>query len=91
MPDKPYVSFVDANGLQGARVGVLKESYALTPATPDGLELARKSIKVFEDHGAHVIHDLSIATDLSKYNAANWGGPHFLDQNRPQLRWNLLL
>jgi hypothetical protein len=20
-----------------------------------------------------------------------WGGPHFLDQNRPQLRWNLLL
>lgn len=74
MPAVPYVSFIDRNGLKGARVGVLKDSYALKPVTPEGLELAARSVKVFEAHGAQVIHDLSIGIDLSQYNGTNF--PH---------------
>jgi amidase len=40
MPEKPYTSFIDKNGLRGARVGVLKDGYSLKPSTPEGLELA---------------------------------------------------
>jgi len=72
MPDRPYVFFIDKNGLKGARVGVLKEAYALKPSNPEGLELAAKSIRVFEDNGAQVVYDLALNIDLSKYNAANF-------------------
>jgi amidase len=74
MPAAPYASFIDATGLKEARVGVLKDAYALEPVTPEGLELAAKSVKVFEANGAHVIHDLSIGIDLAQYNATNF--PH---------------
>jgi amidase len=66
MPDRPYVSFIDKNGLKGARVGILKDAYGFTPSTPEGVDLAAKSIKVFEDNGARVIYDLSLGTDLPK-------------------------
>jgi len=64
MPSQKYITFLDKNGLKGARVGVLKDAYAFKPAVPEGLELAAKSIKVFEDNGARVVYGLSLGIDL---------------------------
>lgn len=72
MPDRPYTAFIDKNGLQGARVGVVRDGYLLKQVTPAGLELAAKSVKVFADHGAKVVEDLWLGIDLSKYNAVNF-------------------
>ena len=66
MPSEKYVTFIDKTGLKGARVGVLKDAYAFTPSTPEGLELAAKSVKTFEDNGARVIYDLTLGVDLPK-------------------------
>ncbi|HEY0943708.1 MAG TPA: amidase family protein, partial [Opitutaceae bacterium] len=73
MPAEKYVSFLRKDGLKGARVGVLKDAYAFTPITPEGLELAAKSVKVFEDHGARVVYDLSLGIDLMRSIARNNG------------------
>jgi len=64
MPPEKYLSFLKKDGLKGARVGVLKDAYAFKPSTPEGIELAAKSIKVFEDNGARVIYDLTLGIDL---------------------------
>ena len=41
MPLEPYVSFIDAEGLRGARVGVLAEAWGFTPVDPAVVELAK--------------------------------------------------
>jgi amidase len=67
MPDKPYVSFIDPNGLRGARVGVLKEGWDYTkPSFPDVVELAKKTIALFGENGAKVVDPVSLGLDLPK-------------------------
>ncbi len=71
MPMEPYVSFIDADGLRGARVGVMKEAWDFTPVDPDVIELAKRAIAVFADHGAAVFDPVSIGVDLPNYLTAN--------------------
>ncbi len=67
MPAAPYVSFLDKSGLQGARVGVLKEAWDFSPVDPQVVELAKNAIKVFSDHGAKVFEPVALNIDLVNY------------------------
>lgn len=71
MPMEPYVSFLDADGLRGARVGVLKEAWDFTPIDDEVIELARRAIAVFGEHGAAVFDPVSLGIDLPNYLQAN--------------------
>ncbi|MES2825301.1 MAG: amidase family protein [Pseudomonadota bacterium] len=74
MPMQPYVSFMQKDGLRGARVGVLKEAWDFAPVDPEALELAKKAIKVFSDNGAKVFEPVSLGINLVNYLEAN-GSP----------------
>jgi amidase len=71
MPLQRYVSFIDKNGLKGARVGVLKEGWDFKPVDPAGIELAKGAIKVFADNGAKVFDPVSLGIDLPGYLKTN--------------------
>lgn len=73
MPLKPYASFLDANGLKGARVGVLKEGWDFhSPAhDPDVVAIARKAIALFTTSGAKVMEPVSLGLDLPQFLTAN--------------------
>jgi amidase len=74
MPPQPYVTFIDARGLRGARVGVLKEAWDFSPVDPAVIELAKQAIAVFGEHGAHVFDPVSLGVDLPNYLSVN-GSP----------------
>jgi amidase len=74
MPSAPYVSFIDAKGLNGARVGVLKEAWDFKPQDPEVVQLARNAIKVFGQGGAKVFEPVSLQLDLVNFLQAN-GSP----------------
>jgi amidase len=71
MPLQRYVSFIDKNGLKGARIGVLKEGWDFKPVDPAGIELAKGAIKVFADNGAKVFEPVSLGIDLPGYLKTN--------------------
>jgi amidase len=71
MPMQAYVSFIDKNGLRGARVGVLKEAWDFKPVDPAVVEMARNAIKVFADNGAKVFEPVTLGIDLPNYLQAN--------------------
>jgi amidase len=71
MPMEPYVSFIDPDGLRGARVGVLKEAFDFPLVDPAVLELAKQAIAVFGEHGAAVFNPVSLGIDLPNYLEAN--------------------
>lgn len=71
MPLTPYVSFLDPNGLKGARVGVLKEAWDFSPVDPEVIDMAKQAIGVWSEHGAVVIDPVSLGIDLPGYLANN--------------------
>lgn len=71
MPLEKYVSFLDPNGLSGARVGVLKEAWEFTPRDPQVVELAKQAIGVFSENGASVFDPVALDIDLVAYLDAN--------------------
>ncbi|MCR6652032.1 MAG: amidase family protein [Cellvibrionaceae bacterium] len=71
IPEQPYVSFLDKNGLKGARVGVLKEAWDFSPVDPQVVEMAKSAIKVFADNGAKVFEPVSLNIDLVNYLQIN--------------------
>ena len=71
LPEQSYASFLNRNGLRGARVGVLKEAFDFTPSEPDVLELTKRAIAVFPAGGAKVFDPVSLGLDLRQYLGAN--------------------
>lgn len=71
MPLARYVSFIDKQGLKGARVGVLKQAWDFKPVDPAVIELAKSAIKVFGEHGAKVFEPVSLELDLVNYLEVN--------------------
>lgn len=64
MPMEPYVSFIDPNGLKGARLGVLKEAYDFYPVTEEAVEMFEKVYAALEAAGAKVVKDVSLGVNL---------------------------
>ena len=73
MPLESYVSFIDPDGLRGARVGVLKEGWdpQFIPVDPKVIEMAKQAIQVFADNGAKVFDPVSLDIDLPQYLTGN--------------------
>lgn len=73
MPDKPYITFINKDGLRGARVGVLKEGWDFHSPEhdPEVVELAKKAIAVFGANGAKVFDTVSLGIDLPQYLTAS--------------------
>ncbi len=71
MPMEPYVSFINPDGIRGARVGVLKEAFDFPMVDPEVLELAKKAIAVFAENGASVFEPVSLNIDLPNYLLGN--------------------
>lgn len=73
MPMTPYVSFLDPKGLNGARVGVLKEGWDFHSPEhdPEVVALAKKSIALFGEHGAKVFDPVALGINLPQYLEAN--------------------
>lgn len=73
MPSAPYASFVTADGLKGARVGVLNEAFDFDKEKqdPEILALTKRAIEVFSKNGAKVADKVSLGIDLPQYIQAN--------------------
>jgi amidase len=68
MPMQSYSSFVQADGLRGARVGVLKEAWDFTElADPEVIEMAKQAIAVFGGNGAAVFDSVTLGINLPGY------------------------
>jgi amidase len=55
IPEQPYTSFVKADGLKGARVGVLREMVRSGPKHTEGVALFEKAVADFKAAGATVV------------------------------------
>lgn len=71
MPDQPYVSFLSPTGLNGARIGVLAESFDFGPAEPEVIELTRRALAVLPKAGAKLYNPLPLGIDLKAYLLTN--------------------
>jgi amidase len=71
LPLKPYTSFIDPQGLRGARVGILKDAWEFGPSEPDVLELIQKALAVFPASGAKVVDGVSFGFPLKPYLVSN--------------------
>lgn len=71
MPMQSYVSFIDPQGLKGARVGVLKEAWDFSPVDPEVIDMAKQAIAVWSANGSVVIDPVSLGINLPGYLEAN--------------------
>jgi len=64
LPAQPYVSFVDKQGLKGARIGVLSEMIRKGPQHEEGTALFVKAIADFKKAGATIVEPVLTGLDL---------------------------
>jgi Asp-tRNA(Asn)/Glu-tRNA(Gln) amidotransferase A subunit family amidase len=66
LPTASYTTFLDVNGLRGARVGVLREMFREGPQHAEGLALAEKAILELHAAGAIVLDPAVLGMDLKR-------------------------
>ena len=72
IPDQRYTSFIKKDGLQGARIGVLREMVRSGPQHEEGRALFEKALEDFRSAGAVVVDPVLTGLDLPKsQNLAN--------------------
>ncbi|MCX6954460.1 MAG: amidase family protein, partial [Verrucomicrobia bacterium] len=71
MPLASYVSFLDKNGLKGARVGVLQEAWDFGPVEADVVDLAKATIALIGKAGAKVMDPVALGFDVKQYAVTN--------------------
>jgi amidase len=64
IPDVPYSSFVDKDGLKGARIGVLREMVRSGPGHEEGNVLFEKAVADFKKAGAVIVDPVLTGLDL---------------------------
>ncbi|MBI2817515.1 MAG: amidase [Acidobacteria bacterium] len=64
IPSEPYTVFLDKRGLQGARIGILRDMFSKGPEHKEGLVLTAKAIQQIRDAGAIVVDPVSTGLDL---------------------------
>jgi Asp-tRNA(Asn)/Glu-tRNA(Gln) amidotransferase A subunit family amidase len=64
MPSAPYVSFLDADGLRGARIGVFRDLFRKGPKHEEGVALVEAAIAQMKAAGAVVVDNVSTGIDL---------------------------
>jgi amidase len=63
MPKESYTSFLDKNGLRGARIGVLRDMFRKGPAHAEGVALIEQAIDEMKEAGAITV-ELSTGLDI---------------------------
>jgi len=63
MPERPYTSFIDKEGLRGARIGILREMVRTGPGHEEGDALFEKAVAEVKKAGALVM-DVRTGIDL---------------------------
>jgi len=66
LPAASYTTFLDPNGLRGARIGVLREMFRSGPAHAEGLALAEKAIFALHAAGAGVYDPVLLGINLER-------------------------
>jgi Asp-tRNA(Asn)/Glu-tRNA(Gln) amidotransferase A subunit family amidase len=66
LPAASYTSFLNPNGLRGARIGVLREMFRSGPAHVEGLALAEKAIFALHSAGASVYDPVVLGINLER-------------------------
>lgn len=74
IPPKGYTSFIDKNGLRGARLGVLRDLFSSTPPEKEGIALIETTIMDIQKQGAIVLDNLTTGTDLFAMLRNLWMG-----------------
>lgn len=74
IPPKGYTSFIDKNGLRGARLGVLRDLFSSTPPEKEGIALIETAIMDIQKQGAIVLDNLTTGTDLFAMLRNLWMG-----------------
>ncbi len=64
IPDQSYTSFVNKEGLKGARIGILREMVRKGPMHEEGTALFEKSIAEFKAAGAQIIDPVMTGLNL---------------------------
>jgi amidase len=64
IPDQPYTSFLSTNGLQGSRIGVLREMFRSGEKHQQGLALMDKAMKDMKQAGAVLVDPVLTGMDL---------------------------
>jgi Asp-tRNA(Asn)/Glu-tRNA(Gln) amidotransferase A subunit family amidase len=63
-PKAPYTSFLDKNGLRGARIGVFRDLFRKGPQHAEGIALIEKAIAQMKAAGAVIVDPVSTGIDL---------------------------
>lgn len=66
LPSASYTTFINPDGLRGARIGVLREMFRRGPAHAAGLALAEKAIFDLSRAGATVYDPVQLGIDLDR-------------------------
>jgi Asp-tRNA(Asn)/Glu-tRNA(Gln) amidotransferase A subunit family amidase len=66
LPTESYTTFLDAEGLRGARIGVLREMFREGPAHAEGLAIAEQAILELHAAGANVLDPVMLGVDLTR-------------------------
>lgn len=64
-PAAPYTSFVDARGLTGARIGVLREMVRTGPLHAEGVALFERALADMKKAGAVIVDSISTGIDIA--------------------------
>jgi amidase len=63
-PTEPYTTFLDPNGLRGARVGVFRDLFRKGAKHEEGIALIEKAIAQMKEAGAVIVDPISTGIDL---------------------------
>ena len=69
MPDRPYTSFVNRDGLRGARIGVLRDMVRSGPGHAEGVALFEKTVAELKQAGALVVDPVATGLNLIQFQA----------------------
>ncbi len=64
IPEEGYTAFVDADGLEGARLGVLRDLFSSSPEEAEGVALIEAAVADIKAQRATVIDPISTGLDL---------------------------
>ena len=64
IPKQPYTSFLDKEGLRGARIGVFRDLFRTGPAHAEGTALIEAAIAQMKEAGAIVVDQVSLGIDV---------------------------
>jgi Asp-tRNA(Asn)/Glu-tRNA(Gln) amidotransferase A subunit family amidase len=83
IPSVSYTSFINPDGLRGARIGVLREMFRTGPEHEEGIRITENAIMELRRAGANVYDPVTLGFDLSRVRMLKvnyWEAEYILDK-----------